>query len=119
MTKEELKKRTQLFAANVFFFLRTIENSEETRVIKNQLLMAASSVASNYRAVCRGKSGADFLNKLKIVDKEADESHFWLGFIEHLKIDCHITKLNQLIYKANQLVSIFSASIRTIKNKSN
>lgn len=37
-----------------------------------------SSVAANYRAVCRGKSSADFLNKLKIVDEEADESLFWL-----------------------------------------
>jgi len=38
-------------------------------------------VAANYRAACRGKSKADFIAKVGIVEEEADESAFWLEFI--------------------------------------
>ena len=37
------------------------------------MIKVSSSVSANYRAVWRAKSGADFINKLKIVEEEADE----------------------------------------------
>jgi four helix bundle protein len=88
MTKEELKKRTKGFAIRVFRFIDTLPKSKSVDVVTYQILKASSSVAANYRAVCRGKSGADFLNKLKIVDEEADETLFWLEFIKELEIKC-------------------------------
>jgi four helix bundle protein len=87
MTKEELKKRTKLFAIRVFKFINTLPKSKSIDVVTYQILKSSSSVAANYRAVCRGKSGADFLNKLKIVDEEADETLFWLEFIDDLEIN--------------------------------
>ena len=117
MTKEELKKRTKGFALRVFLFLMNVERNRPVDVISYQLLKASSSVAANYRAVCRGKSNADFLNKLKTVDEEADECLFWLEFIYELDLKCDKQELILLINEANELVSIFSASIRTIKSK--
>ncbi|MGR3177218.1 MAG: four helix bundle protein [Candidatus Anammoxibacter sp.] len=76
MNKEELKKRTKTFALRVFKFLMTLEHNKSVDIISYQLLKASSSVAANYRSACRGKSSADFLNKLKVVDEEADESLF-------------------------------------------
>jgi four helix bundle protein len=117
MTKEELKKRTKSFAIKVFKFLMEIEKNKAVDVITYQLFKSSSSVAANYRAVCRGKSESDFLNKLKIVDEEADESLFWLEFIKELEIECDKIELEKLIKEANELTSIFSAAIKTIKNK--
>ncbi|MCX8010659.1 MAG: four helix bundle protein [Ignavibacteria bacterium] len=117
MNKEELKKRTKDFAVRIFKFVMSLEKSRTVDVISYQLLKASSSVAANYRAVCRGKSRADFLNKLKTVDEEADESLFWLEFIDELGIKCDRNELNSLKSEADELVSIFSASIRTIKSK--
>lgn len=71
MTKEELKIRTKSFAIRTFKFLMAIEKNKAVDVVSYQLFKS-SSVAANYRAVCRGKSDLDFLNKLKIVDEEAD-----------------------------------------------
>jgi len=48
----------------------------------DQLNRSASSSAANYRAALRGKSTADFLNKLKIVEEELDESLFFFELIE-------------------------------------
>ena len=101
----------------VFKFLMEIEKNKAVDVITYQLFKSSSSVAANYRAVCRGKSESDFLNKLKIVDEEADESLFWLEFIKELEIECDKIELEKLIKEANELTSIFSAAIKTIKNK--
>ncbi len=117
MTKEELKKRTKLFAIRVFKLIDTLPKTKSTDVIAYQILKSSSSVAANYRAVCRGKSEGDFLNKLKIVDEEADETLFWLEFIQELELKCDNKELSLLIKEADELVSIFSASIRTIKSK--
>ena len=94
-----------------------IEKNKAVDVVSYQLFKSSSSVAANYRAVCRGKSDSDFLNKLKVVDEEADESLFWLEFIKELEIDCDKIELEKLIKEADELVAIFSAAIRTIKNK--
>ena len=49
----------------------------------NQLIRSSSSVGANYRAANRAKSDKDFINKLKIVEEETDESMYWLElFIE-------------------------------------
>ena len=56
------------------------------------------------------------IRTLKIVDEEADESLFWLEFVNDLEINCNKTELHSLIKEANELVSIFSAAIRTIKS---
>ncbi|MBC8554390.1 MAG: four helix bundle protein [Candidatus Brocadiales bacterium] len=53
-------------------------------------------------------------NKLKIVEEEADESLFWLEFIDDLEL---ISKelLKELIKEADELVSIFTAALKTSK----
>jgi four helix bundle protein len=117
MNKEELKSRTKSFHIKVFKFVHTLESGESVAIIFYQLLKASSSVAANYRAACRGKSSADFLNKLKIVDEEADESLFWLEFINGLEIICNKMALPFLLKEANELVSISSAATRTIKSR--
>lgn len=117
MTKEELKNRTKKFAINTFKLMETLPPKKATDVILYQVLKSSSSVAANYRAVCRGKSNADFLNKLKVVDEEADETLFWLEFIRDLDLNCDLDQLNKLIKEANELVSIFSAAIKTLKSK--
>jgi four helix bundle protein len=84
------------------------------------LLKAASSVAANYRAVNRAKSGSDFSNKLKIVLEEADESNFWLTFIADIGLlKNNNEELKALIKESDEFVAIFTASVKTINKKSN
>jgi len=45
------------------------------------LIRSACSVAANYRAVCKARSRADFINKLGVVEEEADETLFWLEML--------------------------------------
>lgn len=117
MTKEELKKRTKEFTVRTFKLIDTLPKSKITDVITYQILKSSSSVSANYRAVCRSKSTADFLNKLKIVEEEADETLFWLELIEELPLKCDPEELSILKKEANELTAIFTSAIRTIKSK--
>ncbi len=114
MDKIQLKNRTKNFAIRVFKMVEKLPKSKGSEVITCQIIKTSSSVAANYRAVCRAKSKADFINKLKIVEEESDESLFWLKFIEDLEL---IQKklLKDLIKEANELVSIFTAALKTSK----
>jgi four helix bundle protein len=111
---QELKQRTRTFAVRIVGLVETLERSKTVDVAGHQLIRSATSVASNYRAVCRSRSKADFVNKLGIVEEEADETLFWL----ELLVDCQKVKLRDvqpLLDEAEQLTRIFSASRITAK----
>ena len=117
MDKIQLQSRTKNFALRVFKMVEKLPKSKGVEVIIYQLLKASTSVAANYRAACRAKSRADFINKLKIVEEESDESLFWLEFIADLNL-MDFKLLENLLKEANELVAIFTAAIKTSKNKS-
>jgi four helix bundle protein len=81
-----------------------------------QLVRSSSSVGANYRAARRAKSDADFLNKLKICEEEADESIY---FLELLKVfnPGVAENIDRLVKEANELLKILVASIITTREK--
>ena len=81
MDKIILKKRTQKFAVDIIKFIERLPSSRAVNVLSNQLLRSASSVGANYRSACKGKSSADFINKITICEEEADESIYWLDLM--------------------------------------
>lgn len=73
MTKEEMKLRIKKDALRVIKSVQTLPNYRVAGALGSQLLRAGASVGAVYRAACRAKSTADFVNKLKIVEEEGDE----------------------------------------------
>jgi len=110
----DLKKRTKIFALNIIKLVEFLPNTKTAHVISNQILRSATSVGANYRAVCRAKSDKDFINKLKICEEECDETIYWLELIEESDLLRNETT-NKLIKEADELTSIFVASINTKK----
>ena len=113
---EELKKRTKQFAIRIVKLFRTLPRNEEARVIGRQLLRSGTSVAANYRAVCRSRSKAEFIAKVGVVVEEADETVLWL----ELLVDTEIIpekRMIKLLDEANELLAIFAASQHTARNK--
>ena len=56
-------------------------NRISSMAIAKQIVRSGTSPAANYRAACLGKSDKDFLNKLKMVEEELDETIHWLEII--------------------------------------
>lgn len=109
-----MKDRTKALALQIIRLCRTLPRTDESRIISRQLLRCSTSVAANYRAVCRARSTADFISKIGIVLEEADETHFWIELLGDAGV-ASAEKLNPVLNEANELVSIFVASLRTAK----
>jgi len=113
---EALKARTKRFALDVLGFLDPIPPTGSNRRISWQLSDSATSVAANYRAVCRSRSDAEFAAKIGEVLEESDESLFWLEMCEARSLGERTTRA-RLLQEANELTAIFAASSNTIRAK--
>lgn len=112
-----MKQRTKQFAIDVWRLCSHFPHSREYNSFVNQLIRCSSSVAANYRAVGRAKSKADFINKLKIVEEEADESQFFLEVLEEINSNQElIIEIRRLIKEADEIVAIVVASIKTSRS---
>jgi four helix bundle protein len=115
MTREEMKARTKVFANRVVKLCAALPNHWVAQTLGKQLLRSGTSVGANYRAVCRAKSGSDFINKLRIVEEECDESLFWM----ELLVDNDLVKasrLHSLMKEANEILAIVVASAKTARS---
>ena len=111
-----LQSRTKEFAIRIVRVFRFLPKTDEARVIGRQLLRSGTSVAANYRAVCRARSKAEFIAKMGVVLEEVDETVFWLEFLVDTQT-ISPDRMAPLLQEANELVSIFSASKRTAQGR--
>src|SRR5881394_1898769 len=105
----DLKARTKQFALRVMKLVDSLPRTIQGRVVANQIIRSATSVAANYRAACRARSRAEFIAKIGVVEEEADETAFWLELI----IDSALlteTRVRPLLTEAAELVAIMAAS---------
>jgi len=109
---EAFKKRTKKFAIEIIKLSKIFPKSPEAFIVNKQLIRAATSVASNYRAVCRARSDAEFYSKICIVVEEADESAFWLELITEADI-LNSEQTKKLLAEANEILAVVSSSKRT------
>ena len=114
--KEDIMKRLKALAVNTGKVCLKLPYNIVNKTYISQIVRCSSSASANYRAACRGKSKADFINKLRIAEEELDETmHFYellAEFNEEYK-----KELRELYIEANELLSIIVASINTtLKN---
>ena len=107
-----MKLRTKRFALEVIRLVAELPKTVEGRAIGSQLVRSGTSVGANYRAACRGKSKADFVAKLGIVEEEADESCYWLELITEGQLLAE-DRVIALLKEANELTAIIVASRKT------
>lgn len=112
--KNEILRRTKKFAVDCWKFCEEVPKSREYNAFVNQLIRSSSSVGANYRASQRAKSTADFINKLKIVEEEVDESVYWLEIFEEVLPEL-IDRIEILKKEGSELLAITVASINTAR----
>jgi len=114
----DLKKRTKAFALRVIALVEALPRSRTADVIGNQLLRSGTSVGANYRSACRGRSTAEFISKMGIVEEEADESLFWMELLIESGI-VKACKLKPLMEETNEIIAITVSSIKTARKRKN
>jgi four helix bundle protein len=115
MNSNEVSQRTKSFALKIIKFFQSLPKTEESKILGKQLLRSSASIAANYRAARRSRSKQEFYAKLCIVVEESDETLFWL----ELLYDSGIADSKSIVplkQEAEELLYIFSASRKTVKN---
>lgn len=114
MTEQEFKNRTKQYALRIIRLTEALPRGRLASVIGRQLLRSGTSVGANYRAACRGKSRADVIAKLAIVEEEADECLYWM----ELLIDSGLVpkhRITDLMQEGDEIVAMTVASIKTLR----
>ncbi|HZQ48575.1 MAG TPA: four helix bundle protein [Verrucomicrobiae bacterium] len=118
MTRDEMKKRTKAYANRVVKLCAALPNNWIAQTLGKQLLRSGTSVGANYWAVCRAKSNADFINKLRVVEEECDESLFWMELLSDNRL-IKISRLKDLMQEGGEILAIVVASAKTARVSTN
>lgn len=118
MTQDELKERLTNFAVRIVKMVDQMPNTISSNAIAKQIVRSGTSPSANYRAACLGKSDKDFLNKLKMVEEELDETSHWLTIIMRSEI-LSPSRVENLYTENIELLRIIVRSITTTKNRMN
>ena len=113
---QDLKQRTFMYAFTVGKLILDLQATVINKAYSNQLVRCSSSVGANYRSARRAKSNDDFINKLKIVEEEADEAIYFLELLKEFNPDLNI-RIDLIIKEGTAILKIIVASINTIRNK--
>ncbi len=116
MDKVELQERLTMFAIRVIKMVDSMPSTVSGQAIARQIIRSGTSPSANYRAACVAKSDKDFLNKLKMVEEELDETSHWLDIIIRSEI-LPPTRIHSLYQECCELLSIIVKSILTVKNR--
>lgn len=112
--KDQLKIRFKRFALGVIELCEKLPRKNATFILSNQIIKSSTSMGANYRSALRGRSTAEFLSKLGIVEEESDETLYWLEIIKESGLAK--SEIVEPIWKeCNELLAIVVSTINTTR----
>ncbi len=90
-------------------------NEDKKFVISNQIIRSGTSIGANVKEAQNAESKADFIHKMKIALKEADETEYWLFLCQNLE---NYPDTEELLSKLNGILKILNSIIGKSKNNS-
>jgi four helix bundle protein len=116
MNEQEFKYRTKNLALRTIRLVESLPLNISANTLGKQLLRSATSVSANYRAACRAKSIPDMINKLAIVEEEANERLYCLELLIEAEL-VKEAKLVELKKDFNEIVAMVVSSIKILRLK--
>ncbi len=114
MGKSIIQQKSRDFAIRIIGCYNYLVDEKHERVMSKQLLRCGTSIGANSRESKNAQSRMDFLNKLNIALKEADETEYWLDLLHETKY------LDDKVYESInsdcvELVKMLTAAIKKLK----
>ena len=104
----DLEERTAKFAEEIIRFCRSVKLDEITRPLINQIVKSSTSIGANYMEANQACSKKDFFNKIRICQKESNETKHWLRVIS-VAVPAQVKICRKHWKEAHELTLIFSA----------
>ena len=110
--------KAKAFAVRIVKFTQFLQNDKKEYVLSKQILRSGTSIGANLHECINAQSKPDFISKLQIALKEANETEYWLElFLESEIIDQQM--YDSLHSDLNELISLLVSSIKTAKDNLN
>lgn len=113
---EMFAKRTKKLSVDIINQLSDLPYSDKISVIRSQIFRSSSSSAANYRAMLRARSLNERYSKVCIVVEEADETLFWIEFMQEVNM-YNSEILQKWFTEAEEIVKATSAYKKYLKDK--
>ena len=105
---------TSEFAIRIVKLYKYLTDEKHEYIMSKQLLRSGTSIGANTRESKNAQSRMDFLNKLNIALKEADETEYWLDLLHETKyIDENL--YDSLLSDCKELIAILVTIIKKLK----
>ena len=106
--------KTKAFAVRIVRFYKYLTDEKKEYVLSKQILRCGTSIGANARERKNAQSKADFISKLSIALKEADETQYWLELLVESEIIDQIV-FNSLNEDLKEIIALLTSSIKTAK----
>jgi four helix bundle protein len=116
MSGSILRDKSYAFAVQIVRLVQILQSAKNEFVLSNQILRSGTSIGANVREAQFGQSPRDFINKMSIALKEANESLYWLNLLRDTAFIDHKTS-QEYIATCDELISMLVATIKTMKLK--
>lgn len=116
MARSILRDKSYQFAVKIIRLVQDIRSETKEFTLSDQILRCGTSIGANVREAQFGQSDRDFINKMNIALKEANESDYWLNLLRDTDY-IRIEKSKSYIAECNELIAMLVATIKTMKNK--
>ena len=116
MDEKTFKARTKKLAVAIIKQMDKLPNARAADVVARQVIRSGTSIGANYCAACRAKSTPDLINKMKIVEEEADETEYWLEIL----VEAGLAPQDQIINihkETDEILSMTVASLKTLRGR--
>lgn len=111
-----IKERSFKFAVEIVKYCNQLKKLKQFE-ISNQLIRSGTSIGANLREASNGYTKKDFIYKVSIAQKEADETVYWLEILREILNE---KEIDILLNEANQLLKIIKTiKMNAMKEKSN
>jgi len=109
-----IKDKSFVFAIEVIKLYKFLISEKKEYVISKQLLRSGTSIGANIREGLNAESRADFIHKMAISQKEADETCYWLDL---LKASDYINepRYSKISQQSQELLKMLRSIILTTK----
>ena len=114
MTKSDILDKCIAFSIKINKLRRYLREKQHEYNNSNQIQRSGTSIGANYSEACDAESKADFIHKLGIAQKEANETIYWLKVLYGSELITQ-TQYDDLLNDARELYRIIAASLKTLK----
>ncbi|WP_343748086.1 four helix bundle protein [Fluviicola sp.] len=116
MSENTIQTKSFEFAVQIIKTYKLLISEKKEFILSKQLLRSGTSIGANISEAVRGQSTKDFIHKLQISRKEANETLYWIKLLEvtdYLSAE----RTQKLIILCEELLKILTAIIKSTENK--